>query len=319
MFKGNRLIRVGIIVFGTALWGTQAHAYWTGSTPDDGIEIKASPGGRTLRTLPRGTSFNSADSPQQGYYRVRTSQETGWIQASQIESVHRGGSGRTASRGRSRGSSSGSKGAKGDYGWYNTRRYQTWAVTALGNLDFYTPTDLNNLINTSDFSGGFTYGAELQYNFNYKWSAGLRVEKLGKTIVGQDQTTGNTYNFALTSTSIAVGPEYTFFRDPSFTAGVAAYIGIAPTSFTSTATNITDQANVTQISASPIAFMLVVDGTYAVADHFSILGELGYRMLKTAALVPATIGAGGSIFANTAGYSINLSGPIAGLGLRFSF
>lgn len=315
--------RIALLLLTAFFWCGSALAYWTGATPKGGIELKEGPGSgfRTIRVLPKGTMFNAVDRVQQGYYRIRTSQDTGWVEASQLEGARR-------ARGQARSEPTSHRryhhrtahsGYSSRHRGYDESAPRRFAITALANYDLYAPSDLNNLINANDFNNGLTLGLEFQYFLSPEVAIGLRGEYLSKAVLGSDSTTGNNFQFDIKSISITAGAEYFFLRKRNFTLGVGGYAGVAPSSFTSTDTSITNQANVTEISGTALTVLGVVEGSYEFNDIVAATVEAGYRYLDTSKLQPSTTGAGSEIFVNSAGYSINLSGPIIGAGIRLSF
>lgn len=316
--------RIALLLVTAFLWCGSALAYWTGSTPRGGIELKEGPGSgfRTIRVLPKGTIFNAVDRPQQGYYRVRTAHDTGWVDASQLSGARQL---RSTSRGERRSSArySRHRPARYDghatYGSSGEPPRKRFAITALANYDLYSPTDLNHLINANDFNDGMTFGLEFQYFLLPNLALGLRGELLSKSVLGNDSTTGDNFQFGIKSTSITVGAEYFLLQKRHFALGVAGYAGVAPSSFTSTDTSITNQANVTELSGTALTAMGLLEGSFLFNPTVAVTAEAGYRYLKTSDLQPNPAGAGSEIFVNSTGYSIDLSGPVLGLGFRVSF
>ena len=177
---------------------------------------------------------------------------------------------------------------------------------------FASAGDLNTLIGSSVFTGGLHVG--LQYtdwlNANIAFTA--RVEEM---IVSSSNAT---YAFSASSTPIMVG-----IRIPlSEVWGASILTGYAVNTSVSALLTGAAGPNTTTITSGGFTQLLTLDLRLAVSHSWWFLGELGYRLLKTASVAPTQAVNGSSIFQSGGSFvpvDIDLSGPMASIGLAYSF
>ncbi len=279
-----------------------------------GSKVYAQPSSssRVLGTLPRGTVVATANTPKQGYYRMKTkSGLLGWIAADAL--VFKSSSG-SAARGRS---------GPVDV---SVRRYDRFKVRAIGGMSLFNLSEVNEYLGIDSMKAGLSGGVELGYAFTPRISALLRVERIAKsvTVLSPDETM--TFLLDAVSLPVMAGVEYQVIqKKPSaskgFTLDVAVLGGMGlGTTLTSTAGDF-DEPNETVYGGSTFTVYPKATGNVYISRKFALIGEVGYRILSTASAAPTTTGNGATeLFAATPpAFAINMSGLVFGVGLSYSF
>jgi hypothetical protein len=317
--------RISLGIYGLALLlllpSTVAYAYRAARIGADQAEVKDAPNGNTQASLPKGTRVNTSDRATDGYYRIRSTALSGWVQEGDLEflgaapqqQTQRQKAERMADRNDSPDQSESSSESSSPH---------PWALKVFGGLDFFNPSQVDGLIGSSALQNGTGFGGELDYGFTRTFYLGFRVEDISKSATGPDAV-GNTFQFNLSSVPVMVGLMLRAANGSNFSWDFGAYVGEAfGTQVSGTATNLA-APNVTTISASAPTFLIDTDVNWHITEPFWIFAELGYRYLQTSSQTPTTVGAGQGIFQNSSGsfvaVPINLSGPVVNFGLRLNF
>jgi hypothetical protein len=299
----------------------------------DQAEVRDTPNntGNVIETLKKGTSVAASNLPIEGFHKVRTDTGLiGWINADSLElqpppseevMAQSGApveedppppSDKLAEKKDPIGSRSSvqAKQAKPK----NTKKMVR--IRGFGGIDLFS---LSGIVNNFDnFGQGYHYGGEFVFNFSDGFGLVLRGEKMAKSSVLVDSTTGNSYVVDLSSIPLFFGPEFSILGS-AFSIHFGILGGIAPqTSLTSTITAGSNVGSSVSVSASHLAFLGRVNLNWQFNRTFSIFMETGYRYAVTPALTPnTTAGAAGEIFKSS--FSVNLSGPIVSAGVSVGF
>jgi hypothetical protein len=279
----------------------------------------ASDAAPSVGTLPKGTRVNTSDNPTAGYYRARSSKASGWIKDSDLSFDMSSAPAAkapppAASRKRAR----------------NKPLSYTWTLSAFGGFDLWTPSDINNAVQSTSLNTGTSFGAELGYRFSRNWFWLFRIEHLAKSTSGQSAADPATSLTSPVSTSVASTPLMTGIQyhlgdagDWSFDFG--ALLGLAlGTSFnldTGTEGTQTTDGMPATYSASPVTALLKFDINYHLSDSFWGFFEPGYRILKTGQLQNSATNASTTTTGFLSSYTgvVNLSGLVLNFGARLNF
>lgn len=321
----NGFLSIAILSAFFAYFGaSEAFAYRAARIGAEQTELKDGPSSDagTKTMLSHGTRVNTSDQATNGYYRVRSATDTGWVQesdldfsgtsASQPKHAHR--EERMEDRDQNRESEKDS-----------TPSQHYWILKAFGGLDFWSTTDLNNVVGSTGTNGGAGFGAELDYGLSKDFFLGFRLERLSKTATGPAGTGTNpdTVSVEVASTPVMAGLGWKAAKGENFSLDFGGYLGFGlGTGVTSTDTS-QPTPNVTSLSASSATFLITADLNWQLSEPFWLYAEAGYRYLKTSSTTPGTVGAGQSLFENSAGtlvpFDVNLSGPVLNFGARINF
>ena len=188
-----------------------------------------------------------------------------------------------------------------------------WRVRTFGGMNFFSPTEINQLLSV-DLSNGIGIGFEGHYFISGRVAVVARVERIGQSAVTSSQIdissfplmAGVLYRFSDNEkTSLA----FTLMEGFGFQTQVAGQVSAAAL------------PNRTALASDSFSTYARFDYTVEIIRGVSIFGEAGYRLLKTASLVPGNPAVTGSaIFQKNGSFvpvSIDLSGPVVGAGIEF--
>ncbi len=191
----------------------------------------------------------------------------------------------------------------------------------MAGVDFFNATSVNDYLS---FSGGlknaFVFGGELDFRFTRDLAMVIRVERVSKTIVGRDSSSTATYQLDASSVPVMVGMEVTLSDESDFSSffGVMAGIGLNTTlSSTYLAANTT---------TSFVSQNFTGLGRFLFAYHLNkvthVFAEVGYRILRSPAMVPTTEDTGNEIWKRGGVYqpqTLDMSGAHLAAGLAVHF
>jgi hypothetical protein len=182
-----------------------------------------------------------------------------------------------------------------------------------GGGSILSPTELDALFGLQTTHLGLGITGEVGFRFTPRISALLRLEYLTESLVALDQNSRKTYELTLTGLPVTVGPEFTLTKPKSkWAVRLGAFAGLSVlTGFTST--SLSEVApNVTTIRGTTLALHGRVLVEYPVYQTWNLAADLGYRLVKTARLIPVESGNGSELF-STGGVpnpiATSLSGP----------
>lgn len=294
-----------------------AYAYRAARVAVDQADLKdaSNPDANTKSTLPRGTRVNTSDQPTNGYYRVRSATDSGWVRG---DDLNFSGPPIAANKSAKRSSSRRQSGPD----------ESSWSAKIFAGFDFFSPSALETQFQTTALGTGAGFGGELDYWWNKDWALAFRIESIGKSTNGPAGPSANAdvLDVNVGSTPVMGGILYSLSKGDTFSFDAAAYLGLGfGTNVTETDTNQT-APNITEISGTAPTFLLAVDGNWHVTEPLWIYAELGYRYLSTGSSTPSTVSNGKSdtLFENASTgafvpLAINLSGVIFNIGARINF
>jgi opacity protein-like surface antigen len=317
------MISVGkyILMFLLLLQSSAAFAYRAARISADQAEVKDAPNGNTQTTLPSGTRVNTSDQSTDGYYRVRSSNASGWVQEGDLEFI---GSSSRRERRQAPERMEDPRDSDQSQPSSSSNDYHTWVIKLFGGLDFFNPSQLDSVIGSNALQTGIGFGGELDIALSKHVFVGLRVEDLSKTATGPDAN-GNQFQFSLSSVPVMAGFMFQLANGSDFTWDLGIYGGMGlSTSISGTETSAA-APNVTTASTTAPTFLINTDVDWHITDPFWIFLEVGYRYLNTSNVTPSSGSNGQSIFETTGTnptfipFQINLSGPVVNIGGRINF
>lgn len=204
-------------------------------------------------------------------------------------------------------------------------RDRQWFIRAGYGFSFFSPTDLNALLQINELNNGNHFLGEMGYWINRQFALVLRIEMLTKNIVARETSSNVVFNLGLRSYPILAGVDYLMTEFSAFRLSAGAFGGIGmSTSFTSEAPTL-NAPNIAAIQSSPWMALGRVNLTRPLGRTFSVFLDAGYRYLNTGKLSTrstASVNGGEYVFAKNGVYrarEINLSGPFISFGLGFHF
>ena len=298
-----------------------ALAYRAARVSADQADVKDSPdpSSATNATLTQGTRVNTSDRAVNGFYRVRAADSMGWLPASDLD--FGGGAPPPPAASSSQNVRPETMGDQTSFEQPSSSAHP-WAVKAFAGMDYFSPTDINNVVGSTGMNGGTGLGGQIQYGLNSSLSLALRVEHLSKTATGQASGgTGDTIQLAVGSTPVMLGVDWMATKGENLSLDFGFFAGEG----LSTQISATDQSasapNVTTISASAPTALLDADLNWMVSEPVWLFTELGYRYLKTSATAPSVTSPGNLLETNGVNNPlvIDLSGLVINFGLRINF
>jgi hypothetical protein len=307
-----------LVVFLFSAFGlvSQAMAFQPATISNEFAQVKqtADPNAATTSTLPKGTRVNTSDKPTNGFYKIRAATASGWVAASDLAF----GSQQVAATGRPKRR-------------HKKQKYQ-WEVKIFTGLNFWTPSDINNLVGSSSLNMGTGLGAEVGYAVNNRLNIVLRIEHLSKSSTGTDTDSNNNVEqveLDYSATPIMVGADYTLLPGDTLSLDGSALIGLASPSLN----GLINSSTAATFSGSAPALLIKADLNWLVGENFWLFGELGYRYLQTKQVQANNYnvtlnsttgqyqGPGTFFYANNAPVPIalNMSGPVFNIGARLNF
>jgi hypothetical protein len=296
-----------------------AFAYFPGKVEIDGAELKQQPrpDANTVKSLPRGTSFNASDKPTNGYYYIRTATDLGWIDGASIGKPAGNSStqpqashaqGQTQNRATPQGRKQVTR--------KRTRRYKPYQVKAHIDYNFFSISELNAATHSTSFGNAVGFGGQAMWFFNPLTGVGLRIDSISQKVAATDSSTSATYDFSLSTFAVMAGAERIFYEDPTYYFAGSGWLGFASSklSVTTTASN-TSTTN--EYSGSPITLLAMLEGGWKINPTFSLYAEAGYRLLNSSNVEATPALSTGSILPNSV--SLNFSGPVLGIGVSARF
>jgi hypothetical protein len=303
-----------------------AYAYRSARVGADEAELKesADADSNTKTTLPRGTRVNTSDQPTNGYYRVRSATDFGWVLESDLD--FNGPAPAPAKRRHRNTESMDDRDRDTDSEKHSSNSpNHYWILKGFGGIDFWKTTNLDNVVGSTGTNNGAGLGVELDYGLSRDFFVGLRIERISKTASGQASGgSGDSINLQVASTPVMAGLGWKAVKGDTFSLDFAGYVGFGMGTGV-TATDTSQSANnVTSMSMTSTTFYLAADANWQISEPFWLFAELGYRYLDTTSATPGTVGTyGGSLFENGSGtlqsFDVNLSGPVLNIGVRFNF
>lgn len=301
------------ISLSTAVFSQNAWAFWFGTAQSDDIVLKDAPNdsSNTIETLPRGARFTSADQPVDGYYRVRTKANTGYISASLIDNQNP----KLNPSGGAQATSTASKGKRSGH----TRRPQSkWSASLLVGVAFSNPTDVSNAIGSKNLSDPLAIGLELAYRLNNSWRLAFRGEYLSKSLTGTNTSDGNTYQLTMKGYMAMFGADYFITETPRYDIYAGGRVGLGIAQLSSVASNL-PSPNETDFSGTTFAGTVQLGADYKAWSFLGFGAEVGYQYFQTGAAkyTTAATNAGAGIWPNPIGLSF--SGAFVDVNLRVLF
>jgi opacity protein-like surface antigen len=314
----NILASIALLSLWFVTAGTSsARAFWFGTVPSDGVELKASasPSSATVQTLAQGMRFSAVDEPTNGYYRIRTKSGSGFIDATLVESqktIPGGAAAPTqpAQTSTAQANRPQKKPAR------KPSKSMKWSVRLLLGSTLSNPSDVSNMLGSTSLADPLSIGIEAEYKIDPEWRLAFRIESLSKSVTGPDSTTGNTYDVSISALTVMIGADYIFDETPKYILFGGVRAGLGKASLSSVATNLATP-NETDFSGSSLAGLLLVGADYKAWTRITVGGEAGYRVLSTAEAGPTTTGAGSGIW--TAPIGLAFTGVYVAIDVRVLF
>lgn len=302
-----------------------AYAYRAAVISADSSDVKAAPSAdaATQGFLPKGTRVNTSDQPNQGYYRVRSSTQSGWIRADDLQFSGPPPAGAPPPPAQRAQRSEPQRTGDEESSSQDSSKKSPWVLKALAGLDFFTPSAINSQIGSTALNDGTGLGAEVDVSISTNMYLAFRFEEISKSASGAD-TTGDQFTFKVSSTPVMVGAVYRVASGDDFTFDIGGYAGLG-VSTEATGTDTTQPSpNQTTISGSAPTFLLAADLSWHITRPVWLFVEPGYRYLNLSAKTPGTSGNGSYIFesgtpAAFVPLSVNLSGLVLNFGVSINF
>lgn len=324
---GRLIFPVGILTVLLSI--STAYGYRAAKVASDQAEMKEAPseGSPTKSVLSRGARVNTSDQPANGYYRARSSTDTGWIRESDLDfagAPQPQTPNQPQTQGQQPVTRKNGPERMEDKAEQNDGGPTHWAAKLFGGIDFWKASEVSNVIGSTALQTGSGFGGEIDYWYKERWAFAFRLEKLTKSASGPTGSngTGDVVDLQLSSAPVMLGMSYAASRGENFSLDIGAYLGLA----FSTQVTETDPAqaspNTSQLSATAPTFLLAGDLNWHITDPLWLFAELGYRYLKTSQGTPTN--GNGSLFADPTTkqpvpFAIDLSGPVLNFGIRLNF
>lgn len=319
-----RRIQVSVVFLTILLTMPNALAYRAARIATDTVELKAQNNGEseTVTTLSQGTRLNTSDVPIAGWYKVRSAKATGWIREEDLDFTETNDSKPPTSPKKPPKQRPREQLELESASQAPASRESAWNFRVFSGLDFWSPTDITNLVGSTSLQGGGGYGAQLNLSLSSSVSAAVRIEKLSKSSTGPFGS--DTVTVQLESLPVTLGLEGTILHSRFLSWSIAAHAGAALSTSASETDTTQPTPNVTTLSTTALTALFSTNLNWQFSKPFWIYLEPGYRYLKTGQSIPSTQGSGtsGALFQVNGQYvpiSINLSGAFVNLGLRINF
>lgn len=314
------------LLFSSAVLMSQsAYAYFPGKVEADSAELKQQPrpDAPTLKSIPKGTSFNASDNPTNGYYYIRTATDLGWIDGASIGKPSDSSPAPTPQ-------ASQAPVARNNPQHRNqsnqqrrrqlrkvTRHWKEYMAKLHADYNIFSLSDLNNATHSTSFGNAIGFGGEFMWFFDPITAVGLRLDSISQKISATDTSTSSTYDFSVSTLAVMVGAERILWEDGSYYISGNGYLGLAPSKLTINATNATATTSY-EFSGTAITFLALLEGGWKINPTFSLYGEAGYRLLNSSNVAPTgNPSTAGTIVPATV--SLNFSGPVIGIGVNARF
>jgi hypothetical protein len=300
---------------------TSAWAYFPGKVETNSAELKQQPrpDAITVKTLPKGTTFNASDKPTNGYYYIRTATDLGWVAGASIGKGSQNFSAnssspatRTQSRPQQKSASQQPKRATRKH----TRVVAPFVVKLHADYNIFSVSDLNTATRSTSFGNVLGFGGEALYFFDPLTAVGLRIDSIGQKVSAADTSTSSTYDFSLSTLAIMVGVQRVLWEDESFYISANGYLGLASSKLSVDDTTATTTQSF-EFSGKPPTFLALFEAGWKINPTFSLFGELGYRLLNSSNAPVTGSDPTGTIVPSTV--SLNFSGPVIGIGASAHF
>jgi hypothetical protein len=310
--KNTLFSLIAVFLFSAFGFVAPALAFQAGTISNEFAQVKqtADLNSATTTTLAKGTRVNASDKPTNGYYKVRSADAMGWVAATDLSFGSKPVAGGTRPRHRS-----------------HKQKYQ-WEAKIFTGLNFWSPSDINNLVGSTALNMGTGFGGEIGYAVNSRLNIVLRIEHLSKTTTGTDTSTpvgggaavSNNIELDYSATPVMVGADYNLLPGNLISLDGSALIGLA----SPTLNSIINSAPDASFSGSSPALLIKVDLNWLVSDSFWLFGELGYRYLKTKQVVSSSystnfLASGTSSPFTAIPIALDMSGPVFNIGARLNF
>lgn len=320
------------LVGGTAIVSFVSHdalAYFGGKVETDNAELKQQPrpDAPTVKSLPRGTTFNASDKPTNGYYYIRTATDLGWIDGASIgrpsanAAPEQSPQTQQAPAPRTNPQQRGQPVQQRKRPTRKRSRPASFFMAKLhGDYNIFSFSELNTATSSTSFGNAIGFGGELMWFFDPLTAVGIRLDSISQKISANDTSasaTYQTYDFSLSTFAFMVGAERILWEDGDYYIAGNGYLGLASSSLSINATGTSSSAAF-DFSGKPITLLALVEGGWKINRTFSLYGELGYRLLNSSNVAPTgNTATTGTIVPATV--SLNFSGPVIGIGVNARF
>jgi hypothetical protein len=315
---------LALFVAAAALLERPALAARAGTVDEDQAELYEGPGKKykVLEKVSKGTSIAASNFPTEGFYKVKTaSGSTGWMSADALvlgpPPPDDSGNVPTAAPTDQPGMPVGAPPS-----FRTAKAKKRVRLRALFGGDFFSVTDVNTLLGFDGLKYGYSYGGEVHFIFTNDLALVVRVERILKSVVGVDSNTLKSFQLNLGSTPAMIGLSLTLTSEGKLSTHFAVLGGLGIQTELD-AIDLSDPGpNVTSMAAHAFTGLVKLDANYALTKAISVFGEGGYRVLQTIPIEPGTPVNGSQIFQQNGAYvpvTLNLSGPVLGVGLEYTF
>ncbi|MFL5815602.1 MAG: hypothetical protein ACJ763_18675 [Bdellovibrionia bacterium] len=311
----NSVAMASLLMGAAAAVSPSAWAYFPGKVEANSAELKQQPrpDAITVKTLPKGTSFNASDKPTNGYYYIRTATDLGWVNGASI-----GKAPLTQSRPQQK---SATQQQQQQHQTKRATRKRTrvvapYVVKLHADYNIFSVSDLNTATRSTSFGNVLGFGGEALYFFDPLTAVGIRIDSIGQKVSAADTSTSSTYDFSLSTLAIMVGAQRILWEDESFYISGNGYLGLASSKLSVNETTAT-ATQTFEFSGKPLTFLALLEGGWKINPTFSLFGELGYRFLNSSNAPLTGSDPTGTIVPSTV--SLNFSGPVIGIGASARF
>lgn len=191
-------------------------------------------------------------------------------------------------------------------------------IRLLGDYNFFAASGIVN--NLSSMGPGYSFGGEFTINLGARVGFTLRGEMMFKTLSLTDSATSKNFQVSVGSIPAMAGFHLVLISSPSFSLQMALLGGVGFNTSLQSA-NLTDSpppSNLLTVNVMTFSGLGKVEAHWQISSVFSIFAEGGYRYFYSPLISVDSTSSNGAIILQSSFY-LNLSGPMAGGGISFSF
>ena len=304
------------LISGPSAWAARA-----GVVDVEGAEVFEGPGKgyRLVDKLHKGAQVAASNIPTEGFLKIRTTTGVvGWVQA---DALVLGGEGESApSPDSQQAVVPGPASTAQDFRSERQRKFIR--IKMLGGATLFNAQDVNERLRFDGIRNGVQYGGEVTFMFTNDLGMVIRVERLIKNLVAEDDPTNKTYQLDAGSFPVMAGVELALAKTPKFVSHFAMMAGLGiQTELRSTGLDFVDP-NVTVFSDYAFTGLVKLSFSWMVFRNIGLFAEGGYRILRSRELLPSPAGNGKEIFEvnhATTAMTLDFSGAVVGGGVTFAF
>jgi len=309
----------------SALFCSFANAAQPGRIEVDNAEIRQGPGPkfRVFQTIKKGTPLAISNFPTEGYYKIRTSDGVvGWVKSDSIfltnfepPAVEGTETQKTPKIGLVNQNETTKAPIKRSRAHLNQ-----YLLRAFGGLSLFSSTEANSLLGFNALSNGLNFGGEFGFPVTSSFWLAIRIEKIQKSVLAQNETTNTNYEFNMASLPIMAGALLAISKSRAVLLDFALFSGLGLN--TSLSSSPVAAGSWSSLNGNAFAALAKLDLSVRITGALSLFAEGGYRYLKTSELIPSSDVGGGEIYKINNTFhpvALDLSGFVASGGVALDF